>query len=61
MKRKLLKVIMLVMMASASFASPMDPKEIEELMHVMNETRIEFTISDENHDGDADKGGLYAR
>ena len=31
-------------MAGASFGSPMNPKEIEELMHTMNQTRIEFTL-----------------
>lgn len=34
-KRKWLKVLMLLMMASASFGSPMNPKEIEDLMHIM--------------------------
>jgi pyruvate/oxaloacetate carboxyltransferase len=47
MKRKGLKVLMQLMMAIASFGSPMNPKEIEDLMHTMNETRIEFTIPDE--------------
>jgi hypothetical protein len=45
----------MLMMAGASFGAPMNPKEIEDLMHVMNETRIEFTIPDENHKGE---GGL---
>jgi len=49
MKRKGLKVLMMLMMTFASFGSPMNPKEIEDLMHTMNETRIEFTIPDENH------------
>jgi hypothetical protein len=44
MKRKWLKVLMMLMMACASFGGPMNPKEIEDLMHTMNETRIEFTI-----------------
>jgi len=35
---------MMLMMACASFGGPMNPKEIEDLMHTMNETRIEFTI-----------------
>jgi hypothetical protein len=52
MKRKWLKVLMMLMMAFASFGGPMNPKEIEDLMHVMNETRIEFTIPDENHKGE---------
>lgn len=52
MKRKGLKVLMMLMMTFASFGSPMNPKEIEDLMHTMNETRIEFTIPDENHTGE---------
>ena len=52
MKRKRLKALMMLMMAVASFGSPMNPKEIEDLMYTMNETRIEFTIPDENHKGE---------
>jgi hypothetical protein len=55
MKRKFLKALMMLMMASASFGAPMNPKEIEDLMHTMNETRIEFTIPDENHKGEGKK------
>jgi hypothetical protein len=51
MKRKWLKALFLVMMAGASFIVPMNPKEIEELLHVMNETKVEFTLPDENHKG----------
>jgi hypothetical protein len=58
MKRKWLKVLMMLMMAVASFGSPMNPKEIEDLMHIMNETRIEFTIPDENHKGEGGKVDL---
>lgn len=56
MKRKWLKVLMLVMMAGASFGSPMNPKEIEDLMYVMNQTRIEWTVPDEDDKGDGGKG-----
>jgi hypothetical protein len=52
MKRKWLKALMMLMMAFASFGGPMNPKEIEDLMHIMNETRIELTIPDEDHKGD---------
>jgi hypothetical protein len=55
MKSKWLKVLMMLMMAFASFGGPMNPKEIEDLMHIMNETRIEFTIPDEDHKGDGGK------
>ena len=61
MKRKWLKVLMLAMMASASFGSPMNPKEIEDLMFVMNQTRIEFTVPDEDDKGDGDKNGFPQR
>ncbi len=60
MKRKGLKVLLMLMMAFASFGAPMNPKEIEDFMHTMNETRIEFTIPDENHKregGNADPHG----
>ena len=61
MKRKWLKVLMMLMMAGASFAAPMNPKEIEDLMHIMNETRIEFTIPDEDHKGEGGKVDPYGR
>jgi hypothetical protein len=51
-KRKWLKALLMLMMAGASFMGPMNPREIEELMYIMNETRIEFTIPDAD-----DKGG----
>jgi hypothetical protein len=50
MKRKWLKVLMMVMMAVASFGGPMNPREIEDLMRIMNETRVECVIPDENYD-----------
>jgi hypothetical protein len=52
MKRKWLKALFLVMMAGASFVGPMNPKEIEEILHIMNETQVVFTIPDENHKSD---------
>jgi hypothetical protein len=61
MKRKWLKALMMLMMAIASFGAPMNPKEIEDLMHTMNETRIEFTIPDENHEGEGGKADPYRR
>jgi hypothetical protein len=60
MKRKWLKVLMMLMTACASFDGPTNPKEIEDLMHIMNETRIEFTIPDENHKGEGGKVDPYA-
>jgi hypothetical protein len=29
-----------------------NPKEIEDLLHIMNETKVEFTIPEESDDGD---------
>ena len=58
MKRKWLKVLMLTMMAGASFGSPMNTKEIEDLMYVMNQTRIEFTVPDEDDSGEGGKTGI---
>ena len=55
MKRKWLKALMMLMMSIASFGAPMNLKEIADLMHTMNETRIEFTIPDENHKGEGVK------
>jgi hypothetical protein len=57
MKRKWLKVLMMLMMTVASFGGPMNPKEIEDLIHIMNETRIEFTIPDEDYKGEGDPQG----
>jgi hypothetical protein len=51
-KRKWLKTLLMLMLAGSSFAGPLNPKELEDLMHVMNETRIEFTIPDETHKGE---------
>ena len=52
-KRKWLRVLFLLMMAGASFSgSSMNPKDIEDLLHIMNETKVEFTIPDEGQKGD---------
>ncbi len=54
MKRKWLKVLLMLVMAGVACVGPVNPKEIEDLLHIMNETRIEFTIPDENNKGDGD-------
>lgn len=59
MKRKWLKVLLLAMMTGASFGSPMNPKEIEDLLYVMNQTRIDFTVPDEDDNGEGGKKGAY--
>jgi hypothetical protein len=52
-KRKLLRVLMLVIMGGASFVgAKMNPKEIEDVLHIMNETKVEFTVPDKDHNGD---------
>jgi hypothetical protein len=56
MRRKWLKAIFLVMLAGASYFG-VDPKEIEHLLHVMNETKAEFTIPDEDDSGDGGPDG----
>jgi len=44
---------MLVMMAGASFVGArMNPKEIEDVLHIMNETKVEFSVPDNDHCGD---------
>lgn len=55
LNHKWLKAFALAMMAIGSFGSPMDPREIEELMRTMNQTRIEFTLADEDYKGDGKK------
>ena len=61
LNRKWLKALVLAMMAIGSFGSPMDPKEIEELMRTMNQTRIEFTLPDEDYKGDDKRPADYRR
>ena len=53
MKRKWLRAVLLLMIGGASFiGAKMNPKEIEDVLHIMNETKVEFTIPDEDHKGD---------
>ncbi len=56
MKRKWLRVLMLLMIGGASFVgAKMNPKEIEEVLHIMNETKVEFSMPDEDHKGDGNQ------
>ena len=41
----------LMLMTGAALGNP---KEIEDLLHIMNETKIEFTIPEEGEDGDGE-------
>jgi len=52
MKRKWLKALLMLMIAGSSFVGPINPKEIEDLLRIMHETRVEFTIPDESHKGE---------
>jgi hypothetical protein len=40
------------MMAVASGVGVVNPKEISEMIHIMNEQKIEFSIPDDSDDGD---------
>jgi hypothetical protein len=51
-KRKWLKVFALLMMGVASGFGAVNPKEISEMIHIMNEQKIEFLIPDDSDDGD---------
>ena len=51
-KRKWLKVFALLMMGVASNFGAVNPKEISEVIHIMNEQKIEFSIPDDSEDGD---------
>jgi hypothetical protein len=56
MKRKLLRLLMLVIMGGASFmGARMNPKEIEDVLHIMNETKVEFSIPDKDLNGDGNQ------
>jgi hypothetical protein len=52
MKRRWLRAIFLMMLVSACFVGlNVNPKEVEDLLHIMNETKVEFTIPDEDDNG----------
>ena len=53
-KKKILKALFCLFLGfTAMGGANMDPKEIEELMRTMNQTRIEFTIPDKNDKGES--------
>jgi hypothetical protein len=58
LKRNWLRTLFLLMLAGASFGGAMNPKEIEELLHVMNETKVEFTVPDESDKGDGKRPSI---
>lgn len=53
-KHKWLRAILLVMVACAG---AFRPKDIQDLLHIMNETKVEFTIPDDDSSGDSGPGG----
>ena len=55
-KRKWLKGIFLVMLAGASYFG-VNPKDLEYLLHIMNETKVEFSIPDADDNGDSGPDG----
>lgn len=58
MKRRWLRAIFLMMLGGACFfGGIVNPKEIEDLLHIMNETKVEFTIPDEDGSGDGGPDG----
>jgi hypothetical protein len=54
LKRKWLKAVLLISLVCL----PVPPKEIEDLLHIMNETKVEFTIPDDAGDKGDGKGPL---
>jgi hypothetical protein len=56
MKRKWLKAVLMLLMAGASFVgAKMNPEEIENVLHIMNETKVEFTVPYESAKGDGNR------
>lgn len=53
MRRKWLRIIFLMMLGGACFFGGMDPKDIEETLHVMNVTSIEFSIPEKADSGNS--------
>jgi hypothetical protein len=53
-KRKWMKVCALAMMGIAAGFGPVNPQELAEMMHIMDEGKIEFAIPDDSDGGDGD-------
>lgn len=54
-RRKWLQLLLLLMDKWASFAGgPINPTDIENLMHTMNDAQIEFSAPDEESKGTSD-------
>jgi hypothetical protein len=59
-KRRLLKALALVMMASASLVGAVDPREIEDVMEIMNKTQVEFALPVQDGKDDGNRWWLNA-
>ncbi|MFZ3245597.1 MAG: hypothetical protein WA185_11025 [Candidatus Acidiferrales bacterium] len=57
MKRKWLRILFLIMLAGVTCFGVVNPKDIEETLQIMNETKVEFTIPDECDKGDGGPDG----
>ena len=56
MKHKLRTLLLCLPLLAAAFGGlPMRPEEIEDLMHAMNQQKIEYTIPAEGKNGDDPK------
>ena len=54
-RRKWLKLVFLVMLAWSAFSGgPLNPKDIEALLHTMNESQIESSVPDKSSGSDPD-------
>jgi hypothetical protein len=51
-RRKWLRAIFLMMLAGSCFFGAISPKDIENTLNVMNETKVEFSLPDESDSGE---------
>jgi len=59
LKGKWLSAIFLSMLAFSSFyGGPMNPKDIEDLLHIMNDTKVEFSIPEKDSKGDGNRSQI---
>ena len=57
MRRRWLRAILLMMLASATFFGAINPKDIENVLNLMNLTSVEFSLPDKNDNGDDGPSG----
>ncbi len=61
-KDKLRKVLLLAMLGMGGvMGATMNPKEIEDLMRIMNQTQVEVVVKEESGDGDGKLKLQYPR